>query len=275
LRAKLRRALPSRRAELVGPKLLGQLAEIHPSARFVEVGAHDGTWNDQLRSFIVTRAWTGVMVEPVPYLFERLRRNYGALDRVALENAAISDADGHRPFYQLAPVDDPEREGLPSWYDAIGSLSRENVVGHRDLIPDVERRIVRTEVTCMTFESLCRKHGLSELELLMVDTEGHDWTILQGVDFEAHRPRLVVYEHLHLPPAERAKCRAHLQQQGYETREEWFDTWCLHSGAGKRLHRKWRRLPWRVPGVSAHEPRERFLEAWRLQSSAGRPADAR
>jgi FkbM family methyltransferase len=253
LRAKLRRRPPGGGVELAGPKLLGQLDEAYPDATFVEIGAHDGMMNDDLRWFILTRAWRGVMVEPAPHVFERLQRNYEAVEGVALENAAISDHDGRLPFYHLAAVDEPEREGLPPWYDAIGSLSRENVLAHRDFIPDIERRLVRTDVACMTFESLCEKHGLRELDVLVVDAEGHDWTILRAVDFELHRPRLVVYEHLHLAPAERAECRAHLEQRGYRTREEQFNTWCLHSQAGKRLHRGWRRLAWRVPGVSRSE----------------------
>ena len=53
-----------------------------------------------LRAFIVSGRWTGVMVEPVPHLFDRLRRNYDSTDRVVCENAAISRADGRRPFYQ-------------------------------------------------------------------------------------------------------------------------------------------------------------------------------
>jgi FkbM family methyltransferase len=237
----------------VGERLLPRLAETYPSATFVEIGAHDGAHNDPLREFILARPWTGVMVEPVPHLFERLRRNYGALGRVALENAAISDVDGRRPFYHLAPVDDPERQGLPFFYDQLGSLSRKTLVGHRYLIPDVERRVVRTEVTCMTFESLCRKHGLGELDILVIDAEGHDWAILQGVDFGAHRPRLVVYEHAHLSPPERRRCRDHLERQSYDTREEGFNTWCLHPRAGEPLHRMWRRLRWRVPGTSVHD----------------------
>jgi methyltransferase FkbM-like protein len=135
LRASLRWTSPSGRVELVGPKFLGEFAATHPSATFVEIGAHDGARSDLLRSFILNRRWTGVMVEPVPYLFDRLRRNYESLDRVAVENAAISDADCRKPFYELRHVRDPEREGLPSWYDAIGSLSREQVLTHRDLIP--------------------------------------------------------------------------------------------------------------------------------------------
>ena len=204
-------------------------------------------------------------------MFERLRRNYGGLEGIALENAAISDRDGRLPFYHLAAVEDPEREGLPPWYDAIGSLSRENVLAHRDFIPEIERRLVSTEVASMTFDSLCEKHGLRELDVLVVDAEGHDWTILRGVDFELHRPRLVVYEHLHLSPPDRARCRAHLEQRGYRTREEQFNTWCLHSGAGKELHRGWRRLRWRMPGVSVHDPGDLVTDGMTARRGASNP----
>ncbi len=260
--ARLGRKLARRRVELVGPKFLADFAAARPSATFVEIGAHDGAWSDQLRSFILDREWTGVMVEPVPYLSERLRENYGSLGRVAVENAAISDADGPRPFYRLEQVDDPEREGLPGWYDAIGSLSRENLLSHRDLIPDIEQRLVTTEVPCMTFESLCTKHGLDGIDLLMVDTEGHDWVVIQGIDLDVHLPVLLVYEHQHLDDSDRAECRAHLERHGYETREEWWDTWCLHSAADERLKRAWRGLRWQVRGVSSREPREAIMEAW-------------
>src|SRR2546422_888115 len=97
-----------RKVELVGPKFLGDFAKAYPAATFIEIGAHDGAGFDQLRSFILDGEWTGVMVEPSPDLFERLRRNYEAIDRVAVENAAISDADGSAPFYQLPPVENPE-----------------------------------------------------------------------------------------------------------------------------------------------------------------------
>jgi FkbM family methyltransferase len=271
LLAGLRRRLHGR-VELVGPKLLEEFAKTHASARFIEIGAHDGAWRDQLRTFILTRGWKGVMVEPVPYVFDRLRRNYESIEGVAVENAAISNADGHQPFYQLRQVHDPQREGLPSWYDAIGSLSRDTVLSHADLIPDIAERLVSTEVTCLTFESLCRKHGLDEIDFLMVDTEGHDWEVLQGVDFEEHRPRLLVYEHQHLNEEDRADCRSHLARHGYETREERWDTWCLHSSADERLQRTWRRLRWQVRGVSSREPREATLEAWRPRSGRGRAA---
>ncbi len=121
---------------LAGPKLLQALAREHPHAFFVELGSNDGEKLDHLHETILNSEWRGLMVEPVPYVFERLRRNYGRLGRVALENAAIADRDGTMPFYHLAPVADPTQEGLPEWYDAIGSFSRELVLSHRACAAD-------------------------------------------------------------------------------------------------------------------------------------------
>ena len=49
-RDRLRGALPAKRVEHVGPKLLAALAEAYESVTFVEIGAHDGAHNDPLRS---------------------------------------------------------------------------------------------------------------------------------------------------------------------------------------------------------------------------------
>lgn len=97
-RSRLRRA--SRR--LAGEGLLSAFADAYPDAFFVEIGANDGEQWDHLRPFILTHAWRGVMVEPLPQAFERLRRNYDGIDRVALENAAIADHDGRMAIYPRA-----------------------------------------------------------------------------------------------------------------------------------------------------------------------------
>lgn len=248
----------ARRAEvrLAGPKLLRAFADAFPSAVFVEIGANDGEQHDHLRPMIVERDWRGVMVEPVPYVFERLRDNYAALERVTVENAAVADRDGRRPFYHLAPSADYRSEGLPQWYDGIGSFSRDAVLDHRRLIPDIETRLVQTDVPCLTFDSLCAKHGLTHVDLLLVDTEGYDHEILRQIDLSAHRPALVVYEHYHLGEHDQESCRQELRAAGYELLSEGFDTWCLRPDANPRLTRRWRRLRPAVAAVSVwDEPR--------------------
>jgi FkbM family methyltransferase len=257
---KVRAALGSARARrvrrrLAGPKLLRAFAATYPHAFFIEIGSNDGEQHDHLRPFIRSRDWSGVMVEPVPYVFERLLGNYGGLDRVALENAAIADRDGQLPFYHLAEASEDERERMPGWYDGIGSFSKEVVLDHAAHIPDIADRITRTEVPSMTLASLCRKHDVEDIDLLLIDTEGYDYELIQSIDFAIHHPRLMIYEHFHLSAANRAECRALVEAQGFETMEEGFDTWCLDCGPKDQLTSAWRRTRPGVPGVSVHDER--------------------
>lgn len=252
-RAARHRRLLGRRA---GPRLLAGFAQSHPAPFFVEVGANDGEKHDHLRPLVLAGGWHGIVVEPVPYVFARLRRNYAGLPGVICENVAITDRDGELPFYHLAEPAPNELEHLPEWYDGIGSFSEEAVLGHRPHVPDIERRVVRRRVTTLTYRSLLSRHGVEQVDLLVVDTEGHDWEILKTVDLGERRPRLIVYEHFHLPLETRNVAHAHLVAAGYATMEEGFDTFALDTTLEDDLTRLWRRLRPALPGVYVtDEPR--------------------
>lgn len=249
------RELRRRRIErrMAGARLLRRFAELHPRAVFVEIGANDGEEHDHLRPHIRSRRWRGVMVEPVPFLFERLQANYADVPGVALENAAIADHDGSVRFWHLAESDDPEGEGLPGWYHALGSLSRDAVADHAAMVPGLERRLVSTEVPCLTLGSLLARHGLERIDLLAIDTEGYDAAILDQVDLDEIRPRLIVFEHYHLAEAVRERCRRRLEDAGYAVLEEHFDTFALDAGPGDELTELIGRLEPLFPAVTYAE----------------------
>jgi FkbM family methyltransferase len=241
---------------MAGPRLIRAFADANPSAFFVEIGSNDGEQHDYLRPYILGRDWRGIMVEPVPYIFARLTTNYSAVDRVILENVAIANRDGEAPFHYLVDASQEERRNLPDWYDGVGSFSREALLSHAAQIPDVESRMVTALIPVMTFESLCARHGVDRVDLLLIDTEGSDWDILRSIDLSRFRPQLVIYEHFHLAPHDRRACAEHLRRQGYETMEEGFDTFCLESSAAASLRDAWSHLDPAVPGVSkGDEPR--------------------
>ena len=248
-----RRRLDSwrRRRRMAGPRLLRAFARACPEAFFIEIGSNDGEQHDHLSDLIRSRPWRGIMVEPVPYVFRRLQANYQSNDRVALENVAVSNADGSRAFYHLREAMPSEIARLPRWYDGIGSFSRETVVGHRGFIPDIESRLIATEVPCVTFESLCRRHGVAEFDLLLLDTEGHEAVILDAVDLDAHSPRLVVFEHYHLSEGDRDRCRRRLAAAGYDLLEEGFDTWCIGRRCPDDVRAVWGSLEPGAPALSA------------------------
>jgi FkbM family methyltransferase len=254
-------------------QILRAFADVYPKAVFIEIGANDGVQHDHLRPFILSFPWRGVLVEPLPWVFEHLRGNYQGQKGVTLENAAIADTDGHVPFYYAAaPAEDRGQDDRPIWSDTIGSLSREEVektiVAARDFvarehdvhIPGIESRIERTEVPSLTFASLCRKHRIRELDLLLIDAQGYDYEIIKGIDFERFRPRLLVYESVTLSADEREQSTAYLEGLGYETMDEGLDTWCHDPRADDSLARCWRSVRRRRQvGILLHQIRTHLL----------------
>ena len=223
-------------------RLLNAFAAARPEAQFVEVGANDGRTLDPLASFIDSHRWRGIMVEPVPHVFERLRRNFEDNPRVAVANVAIADRPGTRPFFHLAQVEEGEegREG-PWWDDAIGSFDREHLLRHADEIPRFQERLREIEVPTTTLAELCREHSL-EPELILIDAEGHDAEVIEAIDFERTRPRLLIYEHCHLTAEESQRTDERLSSLGYELLVEGPDAWCLDLTVDDELSAQWRGL---------------------------------
>lgn len=207
--------------------VLHAFGRANPDASFVQVGAHDGTQLDPLRDQIRSRRWSGIMVEPVPYVFERLRARYGAHPRITLENVAVADRDGTLPFHHL-PEASPH-DGTWQWYDALGSFRRDVLLSHDRQIPDIADRVVTTEVPCLTFETLCRRHGVEAVDVIQIDAEGYDDVILEGIDLDRHRPALVMFERLHLADDAHRRCTDRLTAHGYEWTADPMDTLAVRS----------------------------------------------
>jgi FkbM family methyltransferase len=239
VRRKLLRRPPSRPIE----RVIFEFGRLSPTAFFVQIGAHDGTALDPLREQIMRRRWSGILIEPVPYVFSRLCANYGDNPRVVLENVAVADRDGRRDFYYLPEA--PTGTEVWKWYDALGSFHRDVVLSHRRLIPDIDDRIETIPVPCLTFDSICRKHGVNDVAVVQIDTEGYDFEVLKLIDFNRYEVQLVMYEHLHLDPSTKAASRRLLNEHGYVSISDGMDVLAVHGGVLRkfpRLDRVWKRL---------------------------------
>lgn len=231
---------------LKGPRVIKKMARLYPEAFFIQVGANDGDQLDPLRKAVHKGRWQGIMVEPVPYVFQRLKANNGHLSgRVKLENVAIAEVCGSLPFWHLRQATGDEE--LPRLYDAIGSFRKDVVLKHVNFIPDIEDRIICTEVMSITFEELCRRNNLDVIDILQIDTEGYDFEIIKTIDFERHAPKLLIYEHHHFTEETDRECLQFIQDKGYEFFKEGMDTWCLsvrpsHDTRKQKLISYWRRL---------------------------------
>lgn len=189
---------------------LDRIAQRGGNVRFLQIGAHDGKTDDVLHSYILQYHWRGVLVEPVARLFEQLKYNYQTAAGLEFENVAISDHDGVEMFYRMDA-------SAPPWCSQLGSCRREVVLAHKYMLPGFERFLIEERVKCISFKTLVERHDLTDLDIILIDTEGYDLQILRQVDFARVRPELVIYEQQHLSRDDKRKAIDLLAASGYET----------------------------------------------------------
>ena len=147
------------------------------------------------------------MVEPLPKTFEILKANYAGQNQLSFENAAIGDTNGILPFYHL--------EGGPDEASLFSSLNEDFVRGaQKESFHKTSPRAIQVPV--LTPAALFAKHGIDDLSLIVIDTEGWDYKILKALDFSIIKPRIIEFEHNNLSLIDQAACYEMLINHGYK-----------------------------------------------------------
>jgi methyltransferase, FkbM family len=178
---------------------------------FIEIGANDGIIYDPIYQHAKKYNWSGILVEPVAYYFNKLKANYKENSNLIFENVAISDKEEARDFYRI-------KEGLnylPNWCEGLGSFYLDVVLTHKWAIPNIEDYIVKDQVKCVSFESLLKKYNVKIIDLLSMDTEGYDYEIIKQIDFKKIKPRIIIYEHRYINKRDRKNCERALRENNY------------------------------------------------------------
>lgn len=199
---------------------------------FVQIGAHSGQVTDPLYQYIRLSEWKGILVEPQVDLFKKLHRKFDQNSNITLENVAISDKNGEKPFYFLKSKS--KSKSLPKWTDQLSSFHKEVPFGVLNQLPYA--RIDTISIKCMTLKSLFEKHNVQQLDLLMVDTEGHDYIVLQSLDFKKYCPKMILFEHCFLSEEDERKCLDLLRSQGYFLYRDGFNTIAFYSESISRVY---------------------------------------
>ena len=155
----------------------------------VLIGAHDGSKTEGLVRQAAAQGPV-LLVEPVPFLFARLRARYENVSNVMLRNIAVSRQNGEVDF--TAPRE--TANSVVSYGDQLGSLIANHAVNHdAGMAAHVEMIRARSE----TFETLIDSSGISSINLLFTDTEGMDAELLPSFPFAKILPRQIVFEFKH------------------------------------------------------------------------------
>ena len=179
----------------------------------LQIGANDGIRADPLRNFVTQHRWNALLIEPLPTVYKQLQRNYEQFPWVQTRNIAVSDRDGMLSLY--VPSDElvaqrPDLTGLCSLErkHVAAELIREGLSNPMDLITEIA-------VPAKTVPGLLQDEGISRIDVLQIDTEGHDWRILSQFDLSGLDVKLINMEFFHLTYDERHACVSKLTELGY------------------------------------------------------------
>ena len=141
---------------------------------YLDVGANHPTDDSVTRAFY-DRGWRGINIEPVPAYYDALcqqRPHDTNLQCVAGENAESLT------FYTIADT------GLSTVEASVAQQ-------HRDAGIDVRNQTVQSR----TLASICEQYAQDHpIHFLKIDVEGHEETVLRGMDFSRWRPWIILIE---------------------------------------------------------------------------------
>lgn len=187
---------------------------------FVQIGAMDGVSFDPIFPVVKGNGWHGVLVEPMPDMFEKLKANYAGCEGLSFVNGAVADYDGIIEMTRIDP-EACEKGLIVKEVLGISTLmpDRGIIGGACDVAPDAKEvleKYKRTlEVPCFTLPTLLAREAVQKIDVFVVDTEGADWMVTRQLDLKTYHPRIAYIEYDHISSYEKAACANHFRNHGY------------------------------------------------------------
>lgn len=140
---------------------------------FVDVGAHNGVTINNSLFFETIRNWSGILIEPLPSIFQQLERNRPKAIR---KNCAISDTETIVDFLEVEGYAEMT-SGILSNYDPRHKQRIENEIsqlGGKSNIIQVQTR---------KLSDILAEHSIDHVHYLSIDVEGSEFSVIKSIDF--------------------------------------------------------------------------------------------
>lgn len=151
---------------------------------FMDVGAHDGISINNTLFFEKNRDWTGVNIEPLPHIYEKLITNRPQCINL---NFAVSDTNGTAEFIYNTGYTEM-LSGLKNNYDHRHTkrleMELQKMGGNSQIIQIETKRL----------DTICKENNINHIHLLSIDVEGAEFSVIKSIDFESVFIDVIVFE---------------------------------------------------------------------------------
>jgi FkbM family methyltransferase len=157
----------------------------HHNGFFIEAGAFDGLIESSCKFFEESLGWRGANLEPTPWNFRLLEKNRPASLNLQL---ALSDARGTANFTQAVH---PQRG------QHFGNGSLGHTPEHLQILRGEGCSFELFPVPTITYRDFIAEHRITEVDLMVLDVEGHEPQVIAGMTDAQVLPRILCIEHGH------------------------------------------------------------------------------
>ena len=169
---------------------------------FIELGALDGVLYSNTKFYEDTLGWKGILIEPVPRLFEMLKHNRPGCE---LYQVAICDQQGEVEF-----VGDDAYAGSVQTYGKELMEARQN----ESKLPSQTY-----SVPAKRFHEIVSHERVPSVDLLSVDVEGGEFEVLSTFDWEINVSVVIYESSLKWKQEDLNKCKELMEAKGYTFHE--------------------------------------------------------
>ena len=151
---------------------------------YVDVGANDGLIVSNTAHFDLNLGWKGICVEPHPRAFSELQKNRP--NSINL-NYCITDSEGEVDFLSISGYAEM-LSGIKSFYSEEHLKRIDSEIqkhgGEKQIIKIVSKPLWK----------VLKEYDVKKIDYLSIDTEGSEFEILNGIDFDRVDIRVISTE---------------------------------------------------------------------------------
>jgi len=152
---------------------------------FVECGAFDGQTECSCKFFEETMGWAAYNLEPVPWIFEQLEANRPNSNNF---NLGLSDKTGTTSFQSVVHP----------------RYGRQTTIGAINHSPELRAALEAEgctfepiDIQLLSWNDFIAKTDLKEIDLMVLDVEGHELAVLSGMQNSCVLPKVMCIEFGH------------------------------------------------------------------------------